>query len=354
MKTPPAGTETVRQAERALRACLERVPFVKIRNIRRHVREGNTGTDLQIEVGTPTGFHRIVAEVKTSGQPRHARDAVNRILVLRNALRNAYGVFVAPYISDASAEICEKEHVGFVDLSGNCRLCFARVYIEQRGRPNAFHEKRDLRSLYSPKGERILRVLLVHPQRAWKVQDMARETDVSLGQVSNIKRLLGDREWIESGPNGFRLKEPADLLAEWASSYRFRRSRLRECYSLRKPSEMEADLARLCAQRAWKYALTGFSAAARYAPMVRSHGVTAYVEAVDEDVAPLLGLKDVSSGANCTLIYPYDEGVFYGCREVRGVRIVSPVQTYLDLAGWRGRGPEAAEAILREVIRPQW
>lgn len=71
-------------------------------------------------------------------------------------------------------------------------------------------------------------------------------------------------------------------------------------------------------------------------------------------VTSRLHLKAVSSGANVSLLTPYDEGVFYGARDCEGIRVVSPVQLYLDLHGFRGRGEEAAKVLLEEVITPQW
>jgi hypothetical protein len=65
-------------------------------------------------------------------------------------------------------------------------------------------------------------------------------------------------------------------------------------------------------------------------------------------------LKEVASGANFTLATPYDEGLLYGSRVIDGISIASPVQVYLDLQGVKGRGEEAASALLDEVIRPSW
>ena len=55
-----------------------------------------------------------------------------------------------------------------------------------------------------------------------------------------------------------------------------------------------------------------------------------------------------------TLLEPYDAGVFYGSKEIDGIIVASPIQVYLDLRGLRGRGEEAADKLLNEVIRPQW
>jgi hypothetical protein len=46
--------------------------------------------------------------------------------------------------------------------------------------------------------------------------------------------------------------------------------------------------------------------------------------------------------------------VFFAAEEIDKITIVSPVQLYLDLNNYPGRGKEAADAILDEVIRPTW
>ena len=64
--------------------------------------------------------------------------------------------------------------------------------------------------------------------------------------------------------------------------------------------------------------------------------------------------KKVESGANITLLIPSDEGVFYGASEIEGVPVASPIQSYLDLVSFRGRGEEAAQFLLDKVIKPKW
>jgi hypothetical protein len=103
------------------------------------------------------------------------------------------------------------------------------------------------------------------------------------------------------------------------------------------------------------YALTGFSGGARYAPAVRYQRATAYVAADTlATVAHALGLKEVSSGANVSLIALTDLNVLYGSQLIDGASVASASQVYLDLRSLRARGEEAAEAILRGGIEPKW
>jgi len=49
-----------------------------------------------------------------------------------------------------------------------------------------------------------------------------------------------------------------------------------------------------------------------------------------------------------------DQAVLAGSQVVDGIRVTSPIQVYLDLRGFRGRGEEAAEAVLRGAVKPTW
>jgi hypothetical protein len=78
-----------------------------------------------------------------------------------------------------------------------------------------------------------------------------------------------------------------------------------------------------------------------------------YVEGDLEALTKLLGWKPVTSGANVSLLVPYDEGVFFDIREMDGTQLVTPIQIFLDLQAYRNRGQEAAQAI-RKGIEQTW
>lgn len=347
MKTKLSEMETT--AQNILRSVLEKVPFLKIVSIEKE----RNGVDFVVNLALNNNKQVLIVELKNNGQPRMAREAVNQLIRYRGSFPNVYSIFMAPYISPQAAEICMKDCVGYIDFAGNSYLSFGQVYIEQTGRPNPFKTRRDLTSLYSPKASRVLRVLMNNPGRTWKIQDLANEATVSLGQIANVKKLLLDREWIAQ-QNGFSLIEPWKLLEGWSDVYTYRKNQVRNFYSLRSIPEIEADLARVCSAKEIEYALTGFSGAARFAPAVRYNRAMAYVSNMPEDVVSMLNLKEVESGANVMLLGPYDEGVFYGTQVIDDIRIVSPLQIYLDLKGYKGRGEEAAEVLLRDVIKPKW
>jgi hypothetical protein len=339
----------------AIRACLGDVPFVQVKRTRKNPRQGNVEADLLLDLRSKGGSSwQIVVAARTNGQPRLAREAVNLLLRCRSAFPEAYGVFMAPYISPESAEICALEGIGYLDLAGNCRLSFGQIFIRREGIRNPFVQKRDLRSLYAPKSSRVLRVLLMRKSEAWKTQALADAADISIGQVANVKKRLRDREWIVDGDAGFRLTNPQSLLAEWAENYTYRKNTVRDFYTMKGTDEAEAALAQACGELDLRYAFTGFTAARRIAPAVRGQRTMAYVSAIPAGLLKRAGLKEVPSGANVSLMIPYDEGVYYGVDNVEGLRVVCPVQLYLDLKGCKGRGEEAAEAIWRQELSRLW
>ncbi|MFO7987781.1 MAG: type IV toxin-antitoxin system AbiEi family antitoxin [Desulfatiglandaceae bacterium] len=75
---------------------------------------------------------------------------------------------------------------------------------------------------------------------------------------------------------------------------------------------------------------------------------------MDKEAVFQLALEKVDSGANVSLFIPYDDGVFYGTRNFNGVQVATPVRVYLDVRNFRGRGGEAAQVLLDQVIRPAW
>lgn len=351
-------SEDVEHAAGRLAAVFREVPFLAQAGIRRTNAPRGSAADFILSVRSPKFERRLVCEVKPSGQPRVAREACRALREEVRADRRDYPVFIAPYIAPAAADICREYQVGYFDLAGNCRLAFDHLYIRREGFPNPSVQRRGLRSLFSPKAERVLRVLVAGGKRYWRMQQLAAEAGVSLGQAAQVKKLLVDREWIETGARGLRLRPLEDgvlpMLAEWREAYRGERNTAHECYSLKPLPEMERELANAGRRMKAGLAFTGFSGAARFAPAVRYQRVTAYILVNPRTLAKRLGLKAVASGANVTLVEPYDEGVLYGAAERDGAPVVSPVQLYLDLSRTKGRGEEAAAAILEQVIKPLW
>src|SRR6267142_2446923 len=167
--------------------------------------------------------HTLVVEVTPLGQPRQIRAAVTRLNEVRKEMPTAHPVAGAVYIGPQSAKILKSNNLGFVDLSGNCYLAFENVLIEKEGKRNVRPSTRPLRSLFAPRATRVIRVLLVEPGRAWRLEELGKEAAVSLGHAHNVVKRLEDLAWVaRDGRQRITLGKPADLLEAWCESYTYR------------------------------------------------------------------------------------------------------------------------------------
>jgi hypothetical protein len=263
----------------------------------------------------------------------------------------------APYVSPRVAELCQEQGVAYLDGVGNCRMMAPGLFIFISGHPN---QRRPIQAAVDPfsrKSSRIVRAVLSHPERAWQVQQLAREAGVSLGLVSKVKKALLEEAYLEERDRLLRVRDPEKLLRGWAAEYRPRVRRL-QLFTLPRPPETETRLANWCRAHGLAYALTQLSAAWRYSPTVRYDKVVAYVDArvaTDSSLGSLLGhleAREVDTGVNCALWLTDDPAVFTDARDFGGVRVVSALQLYLDLKQLTGRGEDAAQELMHKELRP--
>jgi hypothetical protein len=346
--------EIVVKIKDELERTLRDIPFIELRSSVMQTSLRGVDVDLLLELRIRDNFRKVVVDVRSLGEPRVIRAAIQQLKEYLDRTEDAYPMVAAPYISDDSARVCKKNSVGYMDLAGNFLFNFDEIYIERKNYPNRAIERRQVRSIFSPKSSRIVRAMLSSPRRSWRVQELAREAKVSLGLASKLKERLLDLEYASGKENGLILSRPGDLLKQWANNYSFRKNKVYDYFSLDEPKELERNLSQYCERRGIPYALTLFSGAALVAPYMRYTRGFAYVGNDIGEVADSLGLKQVSSGPNFSILEPYDEGVFYDSREIDGMRVVSDVQLYLDLVGFKGRGEESAEFLFEQRIKPQW
>jgi hypothetical protein len=297
------------------------------------------------------GKHHVLAcEVKGSGQPRYAQNAIFR---LRNYVAHdteqAAPVFIAPYLSKDVRQLCLKHEINYYDLQGNCRLALPGLFIERSVAEKPPSERRELKSLFRPKSARVLRFLLRAPDRPVKLTEISEQARVSIGQAHNVKEALIARDWGVSNSDGFRLTEPDTLLDTWRGVYEPPEGSTLEFYTLLHGKVLETALrdAVAKANSDGHAAMASFTAAEWLAPFVRHPTRHLYA-----DTAALLHLKNAlelspaPTGANVRITVPMDNGVLLDTIEpVPGLLVTSPAQTYLDLSSAGERGREAADHL---------
>lgn len=352
MKIPEISKKIIRET---LSKYFEEISFVEILNIEIEPQNDPLVPDAVASLMISGQPWKLIIEAKPNGEIRYVKQA---ILALKSFLpenEKSCGIFMAPFISEDGAKLLKNHNIGYMDFAGNTHLEFAGVYIDKSGNSNPFKRKSRIRSLYSRKATRILRVLLNSPDRFWKINELAEEAGVSPGHVTNTKKLLEDKEWISHGKKGVHIIKPEELIRDWEKHYSYQNNTVHRFYSREALHDIERKIAGAeNSSDINKTALTGFSAAARLRQAVRYNRAAIYVQSISDSQLERWNLKKVTSGANVFLLEPYDTGVFYGSRNIDGCEIVSPVQIYLDLMGQSGRGEEAAQEIYEHELRSSW
>lgn len=347
------------EAMNAVRELLKCVPNMETLSVRQELRlESGLRVDGLVEFKHDDGSYVLVIEVKANGAPRVVRSAVHQLWGylarahqsgLADSGRRLIPMFVSAYLSPRSRAICRSNKVAYLDLLGNAYLVFGSVYIERTvaGRPRS--ETRALRSIFSPKAGAILRVLLRDPERAWRVTDLAHAANASLGHVSNVRKALLDREWIQKQDGGIVLTQPHALLKTWRENYRQPEGRRISGYTRFHGDELRQRLSgklnSIPPRPRAVYSL--HSAAQWFAPYARSGTHTFYAgERGAHMLEETLELTPVPRGANVIVRIPTDESLFQdAARPAPGVFCTSSIVTYLDLWTGNDRDREAAEYL---------
>jgi hypothetical protein len=336
-----------RAAQEAVLNLLSRVGAVTLR-------EPATGADRGIDfiLGLEEGGRRhvLVVECKTAGQPRQIREALLQLRLYADHHGGAVPLLAVPYISEQARRLCDEFRVNYLDLVGNCRLVFGGVFIEREVAQKPPAERRHFRAVFQPRSALVLRRMLREPHRIWRVSELAQETGVSLGHVSNVKKALVDREWALASPDGFHIDHPNELLDAWREVYeppkseRFYTALHGDAFSA-KAREAFAE----CRKLRVGAVFASFSAARWLSAFGRMPSEFFYADSSAVNVlAGPLRLAPSSEGGNVLVMMPKDGGVFADKVEAApGVDCTSPVQTFLDLSVAGERGREAAEHLRR-------
>ena len=336
---------------------MARIPAIEIHRIEHEHPAVNWCPDFLLRLRVSGLPYTLAAQITPNGQPRIVRMAA---LQLRACLANldleAVPILIAPYLSEAARHICEEAGIGFLDLVGNARLQFGNVYMDRFVEERPKSEHRFLKSTFSPKAARILRVMLRDPQRQWRLAELAQAAHVSLGHSSNVRKALIDREWAAALSEGVALTEPNTLLDTWRENYRRPPGHQTAFYTHLHGDVLEGALHDALAVESHRgqVVLRSFSAAHWLAPYART--ATSYFYADEQGAERLqeaLRLSHAHKGQNVSIHVVADDDVFLDSIEpAPGIVCTSALQTYLDLSVSGDRGGEAAEHLRRKLL--QW
>jgi hypothetical protein len=207
-------------------------------------------------------------------------------------------------------------------------------------------------------GSLVLRRLLAEPERQWTGIELAQDLGLSNPWTNKVLNTLESEKIVERGGRGLaavtRLIDPKELLAQWTTIYRFPKNTFHGFIT--KEKDALQSLVGACEKEGWIYAATGTSAlrlkfkAQLEGPETvfvspKAKGYTAYREMLKK-LERKHGFYRVQTNPDIQVINPVlGRSVYYESESVRGVKVVSALQLWLDGVGRKANGEG-----LREIV----
>lgn len=213
---------------------------------------------------------------------------------------------------------------------------------------------RSIQNIFSDHASLVLRAFLRQPQKKWVIPDLCRE-GLSAGLASGVlnrAEALGYVHRSRKGRGSYSQMVRGELLLkDWCQVYRFDRN-VSATYFYPGEDFLKALVRRL-AQDKVEYALTLFSVSRLISPYVKDdrHFVylnrrgKAFWKYLDQLEREQLIYKLARGGNVCFLTPFYRSSVFRDIQRIKGYRVVSNLQLYLDLMGFPPSGPEEAKHL---------
>lgn len=214
---------------------------------------------------------------------------------------------------------------------------------------------KNMKNIFADKATFILRKMLSNPDKKWVTRDFTGDNGVSIGMAQGVLETMVKKGYVERvkrGPDSYALlTNIQELINDWVTAYRFELNEADTYYSPDKNilSRLKDYL------KDKQYALTLHSGANLTTSFVLIDQVYLYFKPENwkKDILELrqqLDLKELVRGGNIHIIHPhYKKSVFYGAQAIKGYKVVSNLQLYLDLYNFKPRGREHAE-YLKKVL----
>jgi hypothetical protein len=309
------------------------------------------GPDFVINAGEHT-FH---VQSRSSSARAPLILALGRLRERRGDMKkDVIPLLVVPYMGEMGRLLCEEHETAWLDLSGNARIKAPGLLINVEGKPNRFKSAGRPPNLFAPKSSRIVRQLLIQPNRALNQRELSQAADLDEGYTSRIVHRFEDTGLIVRDEKGLlRPKDPEQLLDAWHEAYDFMKHRIRKGHiAARSGEELLHNIAGVLEKQAPGYAATGLGAAWLYSHFANFRLATFYLPyAAGNELFNVLGFREDEKGANTWLVVPNDEGVFHGSEVREGIRCVHVVQIYLDLKDHPERSAEAALRLRQDNLK---
>lgn len=203
----------------------------------------------------------------------------------------------------------------------------------------------------------VAQALLLHPDRVWHVQDLAKAAQVSGALAHRVLARLEGEGIVAAegtGPNRVRrVTNPTAVLDLWAEEYVERQTRTPGYLLAQTPQELIKKLGANLGRSGIDYALTGAAAASLVAPFITAIPVVdvwVATTAAPEELYKGAHADPVTNGQNVVFLQTKDDTPLAFREKAKGLWVANRFRLYGDLRSDPRRGREQADHLRQEVI----
>jgi len=267
-------------------------------------------------------------------------------------------LLIAGQTTAKTREILRDHGIACVDGLGNAHLELPGLLLHLEARRPA----RGVRSKTRPtrlrgKAGTVAQALLLAPERAWQVGELADEAQVSDALAHRVLTRLEAEKIVATegaGPRRVRrLTNPTALLDLWAEENDDRVTRTLAYLLAQTPAQLIRALGSNLARSGIDYALTGAAAGSLVAPFITAVPVVeiwVQATAAPEELFEAAEAEPVEEGPNVVFLQAKDDAPLAFSKQADGLSVVNRFRLYADLRRDPRRGREQADHLRQEVI----
>lgn len=266
-------------------------------------------------------------------------------------------LLVAGQTTRKAREVLRKHGIAVVDGLGNAHIELPGLLFHLEGRRKPRGAGAPATRLRGKSGN-VAQALLLHPERAWQIADLARVAQVSTALAHRVLTRLEREDVVVAegaGPRRVRrITNPTALLDLWAEENVERPTRTHAYLLAQTPERLIRALGDRLGSSRIDYALTGAAAGSLVAPFITTVPVVevwVQATAAAEQFCTAVGAETVADGHNLVFLQGRDDTPLAFREQSSDLWVVNQFRLYIDLRRDPRRGREQADHLRREVIR---
>lgn len=314
--------------------------------------------DVLLNIAWKNDAEKFVAEILGQATPKQIETKILRLEKFTDSINGGragrnrfYPLVVAPYLSEKTLNRLAEAEISGIDLSGNGVVIVPdKLFIYRTGEKNKFLSSAPIKNIFRGTSSLAARVFFAKPEYE-NVGEVLEEITKRGGRttfstVSKVLKTLEEELIINKGER-IRLLDAKKLLDLLLKNYR--RPDVRRNLSV-KCADYNLALKRMSENADRKKILSAWDYPGRYAALVQGVAESKfYTESID-GLLDGVDFTETSRFPDLTLLETIDPTIYFDRRKDKEFYLLSPLQTFLQLATEGKREQEAANSMIKKLL----